>query len=59
MESNYLKSDAEFGKTESMKTFVDKIREGSSGELTLAIFFAAVMLFTAGIMIGRAIGSVF
>lgn len=57
--SNYLKDDTKFGKAVSMKTFVDKIREGSSGELTLAVFFAAIMLFAAGIMIGRAFGSAF
>jgi len=42
-----------------MKTFIDKIREGSSGELILAIFFAAIMLFAAGITIERTLGSAF
>ena len=39
-----------------MKTFFDKVRDGSSGEVTLTIFFAAIILFAMGIFVGQAIG---
>ena len=40
-----------------MKTFIDKLRDGSSGEWTLTVLFAGIILFAMGIFIGQAIGS--
>ena len=41
-----------------MQTFFDKIREGSSGEITLTLFLAAIILFAMGVGLGEALESV-